>query len=304
MYVDWCVKHNVEMEFHYITGLQPGWLRRKSSAEQEELLIRHAKDLVDRYGDRIKRWQVVNDSYLLRQSPAVFEFIHKSHPDLKLGISHCTKFYSYGGSRSLDQLRGMDDLETLQSQGVKVDYYGIHGHTPHGLWADVNTMYETFDTLAKLGVRLEVTEFLLPLNQISGPVRRGMWTPELQAEFFEIYYTVCFSHPSVDAINYWVLGQGMEYGTGLLDPENNYAPRPTFNILKELITKRWRTNLSGRSNDGILAFRGFHGDYEVEVTLADGKKVKANFSIKPESENPYRLKLNANGTLEAVAGGI
>jgi endo-1,4-beta-xylanase len=300
MYVDWCVKHNVEMEFHYITGLQPGWLRRKSTDEQEELLIRHAKDLVDRYGDRIKRWQVVNDSYLLRQSPQVFEFIRKAHPDLKLGVSNCTKFYSYGGSRTFDQLRGMDDLEWLQGQGVKVDYYGIHGHTPHGLWADVNTMYETFDTLAKLNVRLEVTEFLLPLNQISGPVRRGMWTPELQAEYFEMFYTVCFSHPNVDAINYWVLGQGLESGTGLLDPENGFAPRPTFNILKELITKRWRTNLSGRSSDGTLAFRGFHGDYEVEVMLPSGKTTKAKFSIKPEAGNQYRLKVTAGGELQTV----
>jgi endo-1,4-beta-xylanase len=300
MYVNWCTKHNIEMEFHYITGLQPGWLRRKSTDEQERLLIRHAKDLVDRYGDRIKRWQVVNDSYLLRQSPQVFEFIRKSHPDLKLGISHCTKFYSYGGSRSMEQLRGMDDIEWLQSQGVKVDYYGLHAHTPHGLWADVNTMYETLDTLAKLGVRLEITEFLLPLNQISGPVRRGAWTPELQAEFFEIYYTVCFSHPSVDAINYWVLGQGLEHGTGLLDPENGYAPRPTFNKLKELITQRWRTNLNGRSSDGSVAFRGFHGDYEVEVTLPGGKTTKAQFSIKPEDGNQYRLKLTPGGELQAV----
>jgi len=301
-YVDWCVKHDIEMEFHYITGLLPQWMRsgRKSAAEQQEILIRHAKDLVDRYGDRIKRWQVVNDSYLLRQTPAVFEFIRKSHPDLKLGVSHCTKFYSYGGNRSMDQLRGMDDVEWLQGQGVKVDYYGIHGHTPHGLWADANTMYETFDAMGKLGVRLEVTEFLLPMNQISGPVRRGMWTPELQAEYFEIFYTVCFSHPAVDGINYWVLGQGLESGTGLLDPDNGYAPKPTFNMLKELITKRWRTNLSGRSGDGSIAFRGFHGDYEVEVTLDGGKKAKAKFSIKPEAGNQYRLKLTPGGELEAV----
>ncbi len=300
MYVDWCTKHNIEMEFHYITGLQPSWLRRKSSDEQETILLRHAKDLVDRYGDRIKRWQVVNDSYLLRQSPAMFESIRKTHPDLKLGISNCTKFYSYGGNRIVDQFRGMDDLEWLQGQGVKVDFYGIHGHTPHGLWADVDTMYETFDTLAKLGVRLEVTEFLLPDNQISGPVRRGRWTPELQAEFFETYYTVCFSHPAVDGINYWVLGQGLESGTGLLDPDNGYAPKPTFNILKELITKRWRTNLGGRSSDGSIAFRGFHGDYQVDVTLPGGKTATAKFSIKPEAGNQYRLKLTPGGELEAV----
>ena len=54
---------------------------------------------------------------------------------------------------------------------MKPDFFGIHGHTPHGLWADVNVMYDVFDTIAKQGVRLEVTEFVLPLNQISGPVR-------------------------------------------------------------------------------------------------------------------------------------
>jgi hypothetical protein len=128
-----------------------------------------------------------------------------------------------------------------------------------------------------------------------------MWTPELQAEFFEIYYTVCFSHPAVDGINYWVLGQGMESGSGLLDPENNLSPRPTFNILKELITKRWKTNLNGHSGDGTIAFRGFHGDYEVEVNLPYGKTAKAKFSIKPGEGNQYRLKVTASGELETVA---
>src|SRR5205823_9280182 len=121
----------------------------------------------------------------------------------------------------------------------------------------------------------------------------------LQAEFFEIYYTVCFSHPAVDGINYWVLGQGLEYGTGLVDPDNNFNPRPTFNMLKELITKRWRTNLSGTSGgDGSIGFRGFHGDFEVEVTLANGKTAKANFSVKPISANQYRMKLDSKGGFE------
>jgi hypothetical protein len=81
-YVDWCVKNNIEMEFHYITGLLPPWMRsgRKSSAEQEAILLRHGQDLIERYGDRIKRWQVINDSYLLTQSPPLFEYIRKAPP--------------------------------------------------------------------------------------------------------------------------------------------------------------------------------------------------------------------------------
>jgi hypothetical protein len=301
-YVEWCHKNGVEMEFHYITGLLPSWMRRggKSNADTEKIVFRHGKDLVDRYGDRIKRWQVINDTYLMTYTPPLFEYIRQKHPTLELGISHCSKFYSYSGSRTTDQLRGIEDVDWLQRQGVKLDFYALHGHSPHGLWADANTMYEVLDEFAKKGVRLSVSEFFLPLNQISGPIRRGMWTPELQAEFIEIFYTVLFSHPKVDCINYWVLGQGLQHGTGLLD--DDYNPKPGFNKLKELITKKWRTNLTGRSaSDGTIAMRGFHGDYEIEVTLPNGKIAKSKFSIKPEALNQYRLKITADGGLETVA---
>ena len=87
---------------------------------------------------------------------------------------------------------------------------------------------------------------------------------------------------------------------GLCGGLNTNALRLTFNKLKELITQRWRTNLNGRSSDGSVAFRGFHGDYEVEVTLPGGKTTKAQFSIKPEDGNQYRLKLTPGGELQAV----
>jgi len=79
------------------------------------------------------------------------------------------------------------------------------------------------------------------------------------------------------------------------------SSRADFHILKELITKRWRTNLAGSSGgDGSIGFRGFHGDFEVEVTLPGGKTAKANFSVKPNSANQYRLKLNSSGAFEVV----
>jgi hypothetical protein len=37
------------------------------------------------------------------------------------------------------------------------------------------------------------------------------------------------------------------------------------------------------------------------VTLANGKTATAKFSIKPEAGNQYRLKVNADGGLDAVA---
>jgi hypothetical protein len=136
---------------------------------------------------------------------------------------------------------------------------------------------------------------------MSGPFASARhYTPEARAAFFEYYYTVCFSHPAVEAINYWALGPDtFEKDMSLLD--QNFQPKPVFYKLKELIQTRWKTNLTGKATPaGQVRFRGFHGDYQITVTLPSGKQVKGTFAIEPDINNRYRLKLNeAAGTLEA-----
>lgn len=299
-YVDWCVKNNIEIEFHFLSGLQPNWMRRKGSNEMSSLFMRHAKDLVARYGDRIHNWQVINDRHLTSDGPAVIQELRRMKPDIHLGISDCTSFYAEGFSiTGSDLFRGLDDVMWLKQQGTPLDFFSMHGHRPHGVWPDARTMYQSLDAFGKQGVKIHVTEFLVPLNQISGPVRTGTWTPQLQAEFIERFYTVLFSHPQVEAVNYWALGpDALREGSGLLD--DNYRPTPAFEKLKELIQKRWKTNASGAlSAEGAAAFRGFHGDYEMAVTLPSGKVVRGTFSIKPDAPNRLRLTVNdQKGTLE------
>jgi len=295
-YVDWCTKHHVEMEFHYLSGFVPDWFRYKTPQEQVAAFVRHGRQMADRYGDRIKYWQVVNDARLLEISAPVFEEIRRTHPDLKLGVSNCTRFYADAPGYAMTF--GDRDISLLQSQGVKLDYYGLHGHTPHGLWADARVMYDTLNKLARFGVKLHITEFFVPPTYIYGNVRRGQWTPEALADFYERYYTICFSHPAVESINYWVLGpDSMEAGTGLLDEK--YQPKVTFNVLKELIQHRWRTEATGKLHDGAFSFRGFHGDYEVSVTMPNGRVVKGTISSIAGAPNRYDLKVNeAEGTLK------
>jgi hypothetical protein len=300
-YVDWCVKNNIEIEFHFLSGLQPNWMRRKGSNEMSELFMKHAKDLVARYGDRIHNWQVINDRHLTSDAPAVIQELRRMRPDIRLGISDCTSFYSEGCAAigGSDMYRGLDDVMWLKQQGTPLNFFSMHGHRPHGVWPDARQMYQSLDAFAKQGVKIHVTEFLVPLNQISGPVRSGTWTPQLQAEFIERFYTVLFSHPQVEAVNYWALGpDALREGSGLLD--ENYQPMPAFEKLKELIQKRWKTQASGQlSAEGAAAFRGFHGDYEMTVTLSSGKVVRGKFSIQPDAPNRLRLTVNEQkGTLE------
>jgi GH35 family endo-1,4-beta-xylanase len=293
-YVAWCEKHGIGLEFHFLNGYLPAWLRRRAPDEQGTRFLAHARDLAMRYGERIKYWQVVNEKNLIQYSPAVFAELRKLAPNAKLGISDCAKFFSSAPSprREQEMLVGLREIRWLKEQGVKVDYFGFHGHRPFGVWFDPREMYEAMDAFAAEGVRLHLTELAVPLGGRVAGAGEMIWTPEMQADFYEFLFTVCFSHPAVDVINLWQLGPvGWQRGGGLLD--ENYNPKPAFHALKELIHNKWKTRVSGQLGlDGVATFRGFHGDYEIALKPPGGKTVRGTFAVSPESPNQIKLRFD------------
>ena len=181
---------------------------------------------------------------------------------------------------------------------MKLEFFGYPGHRPFGLWADVETMYEALDQFTMQGVRVHISEFGMHCpHKMIGPVRRGEWTPELQAEYYKRYFSVCFSHPAVDAINMWGMGpKTWMKGAGLLD--SKFEPKPAFHALKKLIHDEWRTRLDGMLGlEGALAFRGFHGGYEMRLKPdGTGEWVNVRFNVAPGTENGYTV------TWDAAAG--
>lgn len=303
LYLAFCEKARATPEFHFLSGYEPLWLRRRPGKEVAEKFLEHARDMVTRYGSRIPYWQVVNEQMLLEYSPPVFQAIRKINPDIKLGISHCAQFYSNGRTPSTrDMFRGLDDIRWLKSKGVKVDYFAFHGHRPFGVWPDAHDMYTALDAFAKEDVRIHVSEFTVPQNQpIIGPVRSGRWNDQLQAEFYERYYTVCFSHPDVDVINMWGIGPNTwQDGSGLLD--ENYNPKPAFDVLKNLFFNKWHTQTSGNlSPAGSRAQRAFYGEYEITINLPNEQTAHATFNFPANSIGDIRLKLNTQtGMLERL----
>jgi hypothetical protein len=225
--------------------------------------------------------------------PGVVKTLRAKYPNLHLGIADCVKFWSDDsnpvGAR-MDMYRGMQAIPWLKSQGVKLDFFGVHGHRPYGLWADPRTMYEVFDTIAKQDVKVHVTEMLLPLgDSIIGPARRGIWTPQLQADFLEQYTAVCFSNPNVELLNFWgLVPDGWGESAGLLDERRR--PRPAFDRLKKLITETWHTRLDTTLPvDGTLTTRAFHGDYELTVTTPDGKTITTNLTVPEQQTAEFRI---------------
>jgi hypothetical protein len=269
----------------------------------------------------------MNDERLERWAGDAVKLIRAKYPDLRLGISDCSMFWQHGYEyrdgqdlTNTQMAKGLDEVLQLIDENAKPDFFSTHGHKPNGVWPDMRSVYAALDTFAARGVKLHVSEATLDIGMpMLGPGRDGsQWDEATAAQFFERFYTVLFSHPAMEAINYWDLGLSVNRGSfsmngmgsggtgqaGLLNPDNNFEPRPLYYKLKELIHQRWTTKLAGPCSDQPLAFRGFYGEYEAVVHTPAGKTLRGTFTLKEGNTAPIKVKLTEDtGSTTDVAKG-
>ena len=109
-----------------------------------------------------------------------------------------------------------------------------------------------------------------------------------------------FSHDAVNGAIYWNLADGyaafaplgdMTQGEnyfhgGLL--RHDMTPKRAYNVLKDLFTKEWITNTQTQTDDyGNASFKGFYGDYDVEI-IANGKKYNKTLKLYKKERKEFR----------------
>jgi len=299
-YVNWCFENKIGIEYHFVTGYPPKWLESRPQEEKQRQLLKHTNELIDRYGEKIHYWQVVNEKHLLAESVAAFKLFRQRLPDAKLAISDCARFYSphqAGSQARFDDLtRGLKEIRWLKEQGIELDFFGFHGHRPFGLWADFRGVYEALDAFEKEGIRIHITEFgIHEVHNITGDVREGQWNADLQGRYYEMAYSAMFSHPVVDAINLWEMSPNTWMtGCGLLDKDNQ--PKPNFYALRNLIHKKWHTNEEGMLPlNGKINCRAFYGDYLLRIELKDGKTIEIPLQHRRGETKPLIFSWNEEG---------
>jgi GH35 family endo-1,4-beta-xylanase len=281
--------------------------------DQATYIQKRATALAQRYGTKIMDWQVTSEDIGVKQAAGVFAKLREALPKARLGISDDARFWSIrpGTQGQEDRLRGMQTLRDLKKQGAEVDFFALEAKHPLGLWAAGREIYDTLDAYAKEGVKIHITELGVAVgDRIEGSVREGTWTSPMQAEYYERFFTICYSHPNVEAIN--VMGIGpktwME-GQGLLDA--HYDPTQAFVRLKELVTNRWRTKVNASTDvGGQVSFRGYQGSYRVSLALPGGKTATGTFEVVDVAKSGVDTAANnvrlvwdaAAGTLKAAGG--
>ena len=323
--IEFCEAHGIEPREHALAydAFFPKWLPSTSVAETKRELERRYSEIAERYADKIPTIEVTNElewhggNTAFYNEPDFVEWCFKTaekyFPNNKLCINEWTGLCWEDRCRATDKYYSY--IEANMLKGARIDAIGMQYHLffqredkykcTRAL-LDPENLYKHMDLYSNFGKPLQITEVTVPSYS---------WEPEdeeIQAKVIESLYSVWFSHPNVEQIIYWNVVDGYAH---VWDPdpikikesqgnmalgENYYhggllrfdmSPKPAYMKIKELILEKWHTETDALTDEnGDISFRGFYGDYSLEI-ITDGKTVTKNFSLSKKSENNISLIL-------------
>lgn len=234
--VDWLIEHDITIEgrplFWFHPWVMPDWLREKNFDQLKDYVVRHTREVVGHYGDKIEHWEVVNEYHdwanEFRHTPdqiteivrLACETTHEVNPNIDRLINNCCPFAEYvaGGRDSAGEvdrpLRSPRQfVEDLIEAEVPFETTGVQMYFPQRSLSDIVRLLERF---AAFGKPVYITE----IGTSSGPTREEImlgtmdvpkapydwhrpWDEDLQADWLEQLYTILYSKPYIHNLSWY-----------------------------------------------------------------------------------------------------
>lgn len=317
--VDFCLKNGIEPKCHCLNyeAWIPKWLLDSEVDHHKKMLEKRFRELAERYADVIPSWEVTNEtltpddeyytefSKFYKEDDFVewsFRMADRYFPNNRLIIND---FYQIWEPFRNNRSQYFMQIERLARNGIAhLDSIGMQFHSffpkdNEGKMAKTRYnpvhLYKVLDKYAQLGKKIQITEMTIPAYSSDAE------DEDVQAELIEKIYTVFFSHPAMEAIVYWNLVDGYAAAAKLGDMtrgENIYhgglmnfdlSKKKAYHVVKKLFSEKWHTEENGITNDsGKFDFKGFFGDYDVEITH-DGKTVQKKIKLSQSKNNLIKI---------------
>lgn len=323
--IEFCEQNGIEPREHALAYEQwfPLWLKGESDQVVKGELERRFAEIAERYAHKIPTIEVTNEMIGWEKGitdffenpdyiPYCFKLAEKYFPNNELCINEATPYAWTDRCRTSCAYYAYTEAAMLK--GARVDAIGMQFHIFNEQYSkdyfkllDLENLYDHMNLFAKFGKPLEITEVTIPSYS---------WQPddeELQADIIEKLYSLWFSHPSTSQIVYWNIIDGYAHlwshdrekikasqGNMARGSENYYhgglvrfdmTPKPAYHRINELINHRWHTEEElVCSPDGVCRFRGFFGDYQLEIDCCQEVK-KLTFSLSKGESNDFTFTL-------------
>ena len=289
----WCQAHGITCKGHPLVWHEvwPAWAPADADAAIP-LLRARVLDLIPRYRETIRYWDVLNEANSAMHFPKTGEgqWIKRDGPAAVVAAalgwareanrqSGATLLYNdfNTGSENEALLRGLRDRHALP------DAIGLQSHMHGGVWP-LPQAWAIADRFAAFGRPLHFTE----MTVVSGPepqhapdkewVPNWVTTPEgeaAQARYVAELYTVLFSHPAMQAITWWDFSDRDAWkGAPAGWVRKDMTPKPVYEALRKLIRETWWTRATATTEaSGAVQIRVFRGTHAVTVRDAAGRSV-------------------------------
>jgi endo-1,4-beta-xylanase len=303
----WCRENNITPKGHPLVWhtVVPEWLDKEKDVEG--LIIQRLRDIIGGFKNDIKWWDIYNEITVAKDfnNPVARWGDQKGVEAVEIAVqtalekdpSACliVNDFNVWKDDSYAQL-----LSRIKDKRLPIKAVGIQSHMHEHQW----TLEETWNFCRKysaFGWPLHFTEISVLSGIGKGPVQYGGVENEWihggeyekpQEQYVKDFYTLLFSHPSVEAITWWDLNDGMwlKAPSGLVRAD--LSPKPAYDTLRDLIHNQGMTRAEGETDpNGRVRTRAFYGDYELSVSY-NGRNAAQEISFLKEEETRAEKIIN------------
>jgi endo-1,4-beta-xylanase len=223
--------------YHSVT---PDWLRSLSYNDLLRYVERHTREVVGHYGDRMYGWEIVNEFHdwanevqvtpdqAVEITKLACDVARDTAPNVHRLINNCCPFAEYV------QLRMWGEREALYPQRTPWKFmrdlvdagvdFTITGQQMYFPFRELQDTIMLVERMAEFGRPVQLTE----VGATSGPTRRSVfdgtvemptdpyvwrrpWDEKLQSDWMEGLYTLAYSKPWIEAVNWYDFMDGQAF---------------------------------------------------------------------------------------------
>ena len=269
----------------------PDWIP-EDKEEIQRLLDKRITEIAEHYGDRIDRYDVVNESAsAFGKEGNAEDYMPENYTPkaFKKADSVFPKSVLFNINDYAVDERYARQIQWLLGQGCRIDVVGIQMHLfnpdatmkiAQGEAIQTPEVQEQRLGAASRGGRpLHLSEITITAP---GDDQRGR---AIQAIVARNLYRYWFSWPTMMGITWWntVDGcavEGEPQTSGLYTRQ--MEPKPSFYALDQLINHEWKTSITATAEGSTFdyTFRGFKGTYEVRWTTEEGEPMTMTMQVE------------------------
>jgi endo-1,4-beta-xylanase len=261
----WLSTRHISVRGHYLMQVPTPYNLHQvtDSAEIRRLTLDSVRERLAFVRDRVIEWDVINhpiawaSADMLNQRPGLEqldrEVFRLSREKTKLPFfvnedqvfrpgPQCDDTFSY--------------IQALNQAGLSVAGLGNQAHFDESYLPSPEHLLAVTDRFSTIVPRQSITEFDIVTREDEA----------LAADYTRDVLIAVFSHPAYTSFLLWGFWEGSHWKPEAASWNRDWSIRPRGAVLEEWIGKRWRTELTARTDAaGQITFRGFPGWYEVKM---------------------------------------